>query len=367
LEITSNFDPKIGGQERHVLTLCRHLTNLGHNVTVLTCGSYPGYLCKDFRISNLDSYNLIGLRLISARKFKKFLMENNFDICHLHHSTIFGETILFSNLSVKLPVVTTLHTQMNRNLFAKFFFDRLSLKLIGTSSNKVICLSPSIKQSLIKRGLEASKCVSIPNALEINSVENQLSEICKCKINDHPNIDVLFVGRLEKRKGIQWLLEAIILLHRKGVKCKLQIIGHGPLLNHLRKRANEENIQKYVDFSGYVSREELYKSYLKTKVVVIPSIYEGVPTVALEAMTANTPLIVTDIPGLKELVMNEINGLVVPPKDSRSLSIAIEKILVSPGSFHSMSKYNKRTLADYSWDVIVKRIIHLYQETIDSA
>jgi L-malate glycosyltransferase len=366
LEISSYFDPSIGGQEKHVLSLSQKLANLGHEVTVLTCGSYPKEMCKGFRVVNIPSHNFIGLKLISIPELKKIISQEKFDICHLHHSTIFGETILYANRYLKLPTVTTLHTQMNRNFAAKFFVDRLSLKWIGMASNKVICLSPIIKQSLIRRGLEDSKCVTIPNALEIEFVQRHFSEIRRTN-NLGSEIDVLYVGRLEKRKGLQWLLEAIAILHNRGLRCRLQIIGHGPMLNNMRQKVKKENLEVYVNFSGYVSQEELLKSYLKAKVVVIPSTFEGLPTVALETMAANVPLIATDIPGLNELVANGKNGLIVPPKDSKSLASAIEKVLLSQENFQSLPDYNKRLLGMYSWDVVAKKIIDLYKLTVDCA
>lgn len=221
-------------------------------------------------------------------------------------------------------------------------------------------------QNLVKRGLNRSKCVVIPNALDIKATEEQFNEIRDLPVENETRSDVLFVGRLEHRKGLRWLIEAFSLLQKRGKKYTLQIIGQGPMFTELQEKISENNLDNYVSLSGYVSKEELLRSYLFTKVVVIPSLYEGVPTVALEAMAARKPLIVTNIPGLNELVVNECNGLIVPPKDAKSLANAIDKIL-TPINYHlhSLETVDKKTLSAFSWDVIVDNIVKTYCEAIN--
>lgn len=329
LEVTPNFDPSVGGQERHVSALSKHLANLGHDVTVLTCGPYPQSIVQGFKVFRIDSSSLIGLHILPLRKLVTFLAENRFEICHLHHETLFGETVLLANRILKLPLVTTLHTSMTRSLPAKFILDSVSLRFVSASSSKVICLSSSIMQNLAKRGLDRSKCVVIPNALDVETIEEQFRQIRNAPSENETEFDVLFVGRLEQRKGLRWLIDSISLLHKKGKKYTLRIVGHGPMIRDVRKKVSADNLDRYVSILGYVSQEELLRSYLLAKVVVIPSLFEGVPTVALETMTARKPLVITDIPGLTELVISGRNGLKVPPKDARSLASAIEKIIDS--------------------------------------
>lgn len=368
LQITSNSDPKIGGQERHVLALSKHLTKMGHDVTLLTCGaSNSSDVERSFKVDTIGFSNLVGLHVLPLNKLMTFFRENKFDICHLHHETLFGEMVLFVKRKLNFPLVTTLHTTLNRSLPARFLFDQLSLRFISSSSDQVICLSQNVMQSLIKRGLDRSKCVVIPNALEVQEIEAQFEKIRNLTVENEACSDVLFVGRLEHRKGLQWLIEAFSLLHRKGKKYSLKIIGHGPMIKDLKKRISENNLNDYVSLSGYVTKQELLKSYLYTKVVVIPSLYEGLPTVALEAMAARKPLIVTNIPGLNELVVNGSNGLIVPPKDAKTLAETIDKVLFSPDQYlNSVETTNKETLAAFSWDVIVGDILKTYCEAINS-
>lgn len=362
LEITPYLDPKLGGQEKHVLALSETLSRLGHDVTILTCGTYPSGIVHGFDVSNINSVNLLGLRIISVKKLTRFLKENRFEVCHLHHQTIFGETILMINKIRKLPTVTTLHSLMLRRMPAKFLYDRISLRFMSALSSKVICLSPNIMQDLVGRGLKRSKCVVVPNGVDIRSLKSQFREMGKSLSG--PEFDLLFVGRLEKRKGILSLLKSFILLHRNGKKYTLKIVGHGPLAQELGKMITANNLTRHVKLVGYISQQELLRCYLLAKVVLIPSLYEGVPTVALEAMAAGKPLVVSNIPGLNELVFNGSNGLIVNPMDTQGLASAIDRIMTAPNNLNSLNNINEKVLGRFDWKAVAHKLLETYNEAL---
>lgn len=361
LQISPCADPKLGGQERHMVTLSKILGSFGHEVTILTCQTGSSNISQNIQVSTINSINLMGLRLIHPRELITFLLEKRFDVCHLHHQTLLGETILFINKTYGLPTITTLHTQILRRVPAKLFYDRASLKLIGKLSDRVICLSPGIMQSLVRRGLTSSKCVVIPNAIDVKSLESQFQKI-RGELHE-PEFDLLFIGRLEQRKGIRWLLQSLTLLHKKGKKVTLKIVGQGQLKDECRRIISANNLGQHVNLLGYVPNEELLKLFLLTRCVVIPSLYEGVPGVALEAMAAGKPLIVSNIPGLGELVIDEGNGLIVNTLDIQGLASAIDKVLASPSCVSSLDDINKEVLRRFDWNVVAKSIMEIYQES----
>lgn len=365
LQVTPYLDPKGGGQERHVLALAKTLSSFGHKVTILTCGSYPQSVAQGFDIIKIRSVNLLGLRIISMKDLIRLLTRSRFDVCHLHHQTLLGEIVLLGNKIRGLPTITTLHTTMLRTTPAKFFYDRVSLRFISALSSKVICLSPNIMNDLVKRGLKRSKCVVIPNALDVQSLKDEFHKIGK-ELKG-PKFDILFVGRLEKRKGIHWLLKSLLLLHKEGKKYTLRIVGHGPLERELSKVASANNLSLYVKLLGYVPQKELLKCFLLSKVVVVPSSFEGIPTVALEAMVAGKPLIVSNIPGLNELIVNEGNGLVVTLMNTQELASAIDKVLASANRLSSLNEVNEKILAELDWKVVANKIANTYFEATGRA
>ena len=365
LQISPYADPTIGGQEKHVLNLSKTLASLGHEVTIFTCRYRSPNNSKNFRVYEVRSKGLLGLRLISMKELAHFLSKNSFDIVHLHYETLFGETILLTNKICKLPTVTTLHSQMIRSLPARFIYDRISLRFISIISRKVICLTPKIMQDLVRRGLDPYKCVIIPNAIDVESLKIQFKKIQK-ELPEH-EFDLLFVGRLEQRKGIKWLLQSLILLHKKGKKVTLKIVGRGPLENEIHRIISANSLQKYVNLLRYIPEKDLLKLFLLTKCVVVPSLYEGVPGVALEAMVANKPLIVTSIPGLSELVVNGGNGLIVNPFDIHGLASAIDRILTTPNYLSSLGDVNDEILRKYDWKIVAHKILETYHKALDDS
>ena len=225
-------------------------------------------------------------------------------------------------------------------------------------SKAVICLSPKIGQNLIKRGVEKNKCIVVPNAIDVSSLQNQFRAI---KQDFHlPEFDLLFVGRLENRKGLLWLLRSLILLNQRGKRFTLKVVGHGPLRKEIELLISTHNMNPYVEIMGYVSRKELCKLFLSSRCVVIPSLYEGVPGVALEAMVAGKPIIASNIPGLGEIVKDRVNGLIVNPLDVEGLALAIQEVLEKPVFSKSLDKINTGLLAEFDWDFVAKEIVNVY-------
>jgi len=251
---------------------------------------------------------------------------------------------------------------MLRDFPARFLYDRISLRIVSELSKKVICLSQNIMLDLVRRGLERPKCVVIPNAIDVKSLGEQFRKIDN---ESEPNFDLLFVGRLERRKGIHWLLESLSLLHSQGKRYTLRIVGRGPLEQDVRDMIFSNNLGGYVTLLGYISENELLECFSLARCIVIPSLYEGVPTVALEAIAAEKPLVVSDIPGLNELVINERNGLLVTPMDIQGLSSAIERILSSSDCLVSPDDVNREVLARFDWEVVARKILETYQRSLN--
>ena len=362
LQVSPYIDPEFGGQEKHVLALSQILSSMGHEVTILSCQSSGLRFARGLDALRIRSIRLLGLRIVSITELTKFIRRTRFDVCHLHHQTIFGEIALLANKICKLPTVTTLHSQMLRRLPTRFLYDRTSLRFISSLSSKVICLSPGIMQNLVRRGLDRNECVVVPNAIDVRLLKEQLRR--QDKNLSGTEFDLLFVGRLEQRKGVHLLLESIALLHERGKKYNLRVVGRGPLIRELSNTISTKGLGRYVKLLGYVPQNELLNYYLLARIVVIPSLYEGIPTVALEAMAAGKPLIASDIPGLNELVINGANGLKVSPMDIQGLACAIDDLLTRKDSLSSVDSVDELILARHDWPTVANEILNIYREVL---
>jgi len=362
LLISPSIDPKRGGQERHVSNLAYFLKNNGNNVTIIVADKYKP---KNFDINivYINSFKILGLPIIDIKSYYAFCRNGNFDICHLHYETLFGEIILFINKLLKLPTIITLHSQIIRTLPMKFLLDQFSLIIINIFSDNIICLSLSLAYELRKRGLCMSKILIIPNAIKIPSLEEKMQT--ELSQNNSNNTDLLFVGRLEERKGIKILIKSMIYLKNKGKKINLKVVGRGPLDGEIKKMIRENDLSSSILMMGYISDNELIQCYSSTKSVVIPSYYEGVPGVALEALAYNKFLIGSDIPGLRELIFPNQNGFIVKPGDILSLADAIESSLENKIDKINNIELNKKIIKNFNWENIVNKIEFAYKKVLE--
>jgi len=359
--IVTSVNPRRGGKERFVFDLCKEIMARGHNVTVLLCDDQFSEKL-DCRVERIGNWNIPGFPPIPSPWAIIRNLHQRFDLVHLHYSSFLGEIVAIACKLRGLPLITTFHDEMKRGSH-KFLYDRILLTIISKLSSRVICLSESMKITLKGRGLSKKKISVISNGFHVKALQGHVKELRKIKARKD---SILFVGRLEERKGPHYLLEALVHLRKKGIFPKLTVIGDGPYKHKLISYTKENNLVDQVDFTGYVTSQKLLKCYAQARCVIIPSLFEGIPTVAIEAMTFGIPIVASAIPGMEMIASKEI-GLTVPPKDSRILADAIHKCLELPEKERSLIASKEKNLAlVFDWSVVATNIISLYNELLDS-
>jgi glycosyltransferase involved in cell wall biosynthesis len=161
------------------------------------------------------------------------------------------------------------------------------------------------------------------------------------------------VGRLSDQKGYTYLLDAAEQVLRDRPDIYFLIIGDGPLYEELNNKARQLQINEHVILTG--SRKDVPELLHCMDLFVSSSLWEGLPTVILEAMACNVPVVATEIPGTDELVENEVNGLVVKPADGRSLGEAILRLLAEPNLANTLARSANEIVQHF-------RIQHIAQE-----
>lgn len=146
-------------------------------------------------------------------------------------------------------------------------------------------------------------------------------------------VELLFVGRLARVKGLMVLLDALQLI-APGTAFRLTIVGDGPERALLEQAALP--LGPRVRFTGYMSQQDVAEQLTRTDIFVLPSFAEGVPVVLMEAMAARVPVIATQVAGVSELVEDGQHGLLVPPGDVRTLADRIEELSADPGRRRQM-------------------------------
>jgi len=153
----------------------------------------------------------------------------------------------------------------------------------------------------------------------------------RAEITDQPESpNVLFVGRLEKEKGVHFLIQAMAMVREKLPDARLLIAGEGGYRSALTEIVKSGGVQDNVSFLGWLEEEQLRLAYKKSRLLVLPSIWEeGIGMVLLEAGLMGRPVIASDIGGIKDVVRHGENGLLVPPGDIISLTTAILELFQS--------------------------------------
>jgi len=147
---------------------------------------------------------------------------------------------------------------------------------------------------------------------------------------------VLIVGRLEEQKGHAYFVRACADVYRARKQVEFWVVGAGPLLEPMRCLAAELGIGEAMRFWG--QRDDVPDLLRRADVLVSSSLWEGFPTVLLEAMAARLPVIATDVSGSRELVRDNQTGLLVPPADAVALANAIGRLLDDPQSAHELGR-----------------------------
>ncbi|WP_019502915.1 glycosyltransferase family 4 protein [Pseudanabaena sp. PCC 6802] len=170
---------------------------------------------------------------------------------------------------------------------------------------------------------------------------------------------LLFVGRLDERKGLKYLLDALPLVLAERKIC-LRIVGKGFLEAELRSQSRELGLDRLVSFLGFVSKEELADEYANCDIFVLPAIVdskgdtEGLGVVLIEALAHAKPVVATNVGGIPDVIVSGKTGQLVPEKDVRSLAQAILNVLAKPEIFTEMGLKGLEDIQTrFSWERIV--------------
>ena len=218
---------------------------------------------------------------------------------------------------------------------------KLVFNNIFRQSAKVVSLGGKLT-TFLKGIVPESKIAILPNGIDL--------ELFPMRKESPSTFNFLFVGRFASNKGIANLLSVSAQLIQEGYSFKLNLIGKGPLYEDLY--AQYENVE-WVRFFGFASDEEIAKAYRQCSVFVLPTLFEGMPTVVLEAMASGAPIIVSDVGSCREMV-DEGNGWVIEPGNNESLYLAMKGSL-SESNLESKGELSVQAAQKFNWSEVIKR------------
>ena len=384
LMLTWEYPPRIvGGISRVVHDLSKRLIKDGHDVTVITYkdGNVPEFEndkgVKVYRIENYMIHPSNFIDWIMQMNFNMIAKANEliakgekFDVIHAHDWLVAYSAKTLKN-SFKIPLVSTIHaTEAGRNNGIHDEVQRYindTEWLLTYESSEVIVNSNYMKCELQRLfGLPFDKINVIPNGVNTNNfngIERDY-EFRRQYAMDNEKI-ILYVGRLVYEKGIQHLISAMPKILNGYNDSKLIIAGRGGMADELKYQAESMGLGNKVYFTGYLDSKQLQKIYKCADVAVFPSTYEPFGIVALEAMLAGVPTVVSDIGGLDEIINHGIDGMKSYAGNANSIADSVLALLYDHKLCASIAKNAKSKVKEqFNWNKIAQDSHFVYEKAI---
>lgn len=181
----------------------------------------------------------------------------------------------------------------------------------------------------------------------------------------NPRWDVLLVGQLIHRKGGDVVLEALARVRKRIPTVRAAFAGIGDFEEELRARVSRLNLESNVEFIGELSRESLTSAYRSSKLLVIASRSEGLPLVLLEALWLGVPVVATTVDGVPEVVVEDVNGLLVPPENAGALADALLRLLLDSDLRRRLGRQARASIADrFSPEATTEKYLEVYRQVL---
>lgn len=321
-----------GGAEKIILRTQRQSQVFGLNLTACIIHSSSDLEC-DF----IERADRVGLRAISAPQrwpgdpsvLKKLVEIAESQECDVIHSHDYKANYYALKIAQRLnvPTVSTSHGWTGNLWRERYLYYPVDKRLLRRF-NAVIGVSTEITDELVKRGVEPSRASTLLNGVEPTNYARNDAERSSIRRElgfDENDVVIGSVGRLEKQKRFDLLIDAFANLRSHRPKLQLVIVGAGSLLEELKAYAERRGVSHCCRILGH--RSDVLSIYQGMDLYVQSSEYEGTPTVLLEAMAMQLPIVATDVGGTTELAEPDRHALIVPPHNSQQLEQAIESVL----------------------------------------
>jgi len=368
-QVTPYEYPYPGGVTEHVFHLDLWFRVWGHEVKIIAPCAEDAQGVPDnvIRISDSivsipfsGSVSRVSLSPTVYAPIKRLLRREAFDVVHLHEP-LTPTVSLFALRHAKTVTVGTFHAYRAK---ASLAFDTVApfVQPLVDKLDAKICVSEAARE-WVQRVFPGDYIV-IPNGIDVQRFGNPELEPVADYADGRPNI--LFVGRLEKRKGFRFLMRAFPYVVEAFPKARLIVVGafdkedKEPFLRYARMHHLSS-----VRFVGRVPPENLPSYYKTCDVFCAPSTgFESFGIVLLEAMAAGRPIVASNIAGYRSVVDHGQEGLLVEPENEHALAEALIRLLGDPALRQQMGERGQRKARRYDWPIIAGELIELYERLI---
>ncbi len=357
--LAKKVGPETGGLGRHVTELCNQYVEKGHEVTVLTreCpnkertkGEIVEVPYIDAKVEALNFYTSLKGFYQELKKRK-----NDFDVIHGHGMDSLSYLMLKKRIEDLPPLVYTLHGISEKHISRKclqpvanvlYYPERKVVK----NADQLIAVSKDAKS----RSSEHYGVVEEEIEVIYNGVDTEKFR----PVNEFDN-KILFVGHMVSRKGPQILLDAFEKLSEDYPFTELNFVGGGRKKEELKKQTREKGLKEQINFLENVSDEELIELYSES-VFVLPSEYEGLGIVYLEANACGAPAVGCNLSAVPEVIDHGETGMLID-RNPKSLEKALRELLSDHKKIKEMGNKGREKAKGFEWSRIADETLELYR------
>ena len=346
-------NPEAGGAEIHLHEIFKRIAAMGHSVT-LVAHQYKGAPKEEI----IDGIKVIriGNRYLFDKQFKSYykkkLADIDFDLVVDYITKIPLNTPKY----IKIPLVAALMHIHGKSMFTELPFPLslyVFLKEKGIpkyyKDTPIFVISPSTKKDLVATGYDENKVEFLYSGIDQNMFNKKIPK------SEAPLI--VYIGRLKKYKNLENIIDAMPLVIEAIPNITLEIAGCGDHEETLKKYVADKNLSDKIIFHGRVSEEKKVEMMGSAWLFVIMSLMEGWGIVVIEANAAYTPVIGSDVPGLRDSIVNNKTGILSPVNDPDQLAADIIDLINDKDKLQKMSIEAKKWSDNFTWDAAAEQFI----------
>jgi len=354
-------NPQAGGAEVHLQEILKRIAARGNEITLL-CSSFDGAPEEE----EIDGIRIIrkgsryNFNLVLPFILKSILKKEKYDIVIEDINKIPFCSPLFHNLPLLVVIphlfATTVFKEINFALGLYIYFSEKPIPCVYRNKQFMV-ISESTKDDLVKRGIEEKDIFVVKCGID--------HQLYKPGGEKYSFPAIAYVGRIKKYKSIQHLILAFRLVLQRLPDSTLFIVGEGDYLFHLKKLSKQLGLEDKIEFTGYVSQQEKVERLQSSHLAVCPSLKEGWGLTNVEANACGTVVVASNVPGLKDSVVDGKTGLLFRYGDIEDLAKKILNVLSNRSLENKLIQGGLEWARNFSWDEAANQTLNLVNLTLN--
>ena len=370
--VSRRFFPAISGMSVYALNLLRELVHAGHDVTMISQYRGDAFGMRVYGGGpppDVPGVRVIGIEQLGEQNGGDFETDVQnlvdtikaeherapFDILHAQYGYPCGWAALLASRATGVPNVVSIQGGDGHWVGSCCETHRLAMVRVLDHAGAVLIGCQSFAQEVTQRlGTNPARFTIVPGAVDVSRFTPTGHPAC-------PPV-LLYHGRVDVRKGVLDMLQALSPLAREGIHFRLLISGIGPSLDAAASAIQDLGLAEHVEMTGYVAYEHVPSIYAQADVFVSPTYAEGFSNTILEAMASGLAVVSCRAVGVMDCITDEVNGLLSEPGDIAALTQALRRVITDETLRRRLAKAGlDECRAKYSWQIVGQQIAGIYQ------